>query len=150
MAASDPKRTRKLVGSKLLNVRNAIGFLTVAALFSSCSSTKSFNDSVTSEPSTCAGWVQNPHQTYKWTDADGTVHYGDRIPPEFAERPYALLNDQGVAVEELPPQKMPCTREQIEKHLEDIRRYQDDLERLQDGPEQYRSKEKEDSLARSE
>ena len=55
-----------------------------------------------------------------------------------------------VAVEELPPQKMPCTREQIEKHLEDIRRYQDDLERLQDGPEQYRSKEKEDSLARSE
>ena len=91
-----------------------------------------------------------PENVVEIQDADGTVHYGDSIPPQFAEQPYELLNDQGVSVQEPMPQEMPCTREQIEKHREDIRRYQDDLERLQDGPEQYRSKEKEDSLARSE
>ena len=35
---------------------------------------------------------------YKWTDEKGNVHYGDKIPPEYANRDRDLLNDQAVAV----------------------------------------------------
>jgi hypothetical protein len=35
---------------------------------------------------------------YRWVDNDGVVHYGDRIPPEFANRDRTVLNDQAVAV----------------------------------------------------
>ena len=47
---------------------------------------------------------------YKWTDADGNVYYGDSIPAEYAERPKTVLNDQGVAVDELEGKK---TEEQL-------------------------------------
>jgi hypothetical protein len=35
---------------------------------------------------------------YKWTDRDGIVRYGDRIPPEYADLDRNLLNDQGVLI----------------------------------------------------
>jgi hypothetical protein len=35
---------------------------------------------------------------YKYTDANGNVHYSDTIPPEHANRDRVLLNDQGVPV----------------------------------------------------
>lgn len=35
---------------------------------------------------------------YRWVDAEGNVHYGDRIPPEFADRDRNVLNEQGVRV----------------------------------------------------
>jgi hypothetical protein len=35
---------------------------------------------------------------YRWVDDQGVVHYGDRVPPEFADRDRDLLNSQGVAV----------------------------------------------------
>ena len=35
---------------------------------------------------------------YKWTDRNGVVHYGDKIPPEYADLDRNLLNDQGVRV----------------------------------------------------
>lgn len=42
---------------------------------------------------------QRPQQTtYKWTDADGVTHYGDRVPPEYAEIDRDVLNAQGVRV----------------------------------------------------
>jgi hypothetical protein len=40
----------------------------------------------------------NGPKLYKWTDANGVVHYGDKIPPEFANRDRNVLNDQGVQV----------------------------------------------------
>ena len=48
---------------------------------------------------------------YKWTDKDGIIHYGDSIPPEYAEQPKQVLNDQGVTVEHLEGKKTP---EQLE------------------------------------
>jgi hypothetical protein len=48
---------------------------------------------------------------YKWKDKDGNVHYGDSIPPEYAEQPKQVLNDQGVTVQHLEGKK---TEEQIE------------------------------------
>ena len=35
---------------------------------------------------------------YRWVDDDGVVHYGDRVPPEYADRDRDLLNTQGVRV----------------------------------------------------
>lgn len=36
--------------------------------------------------------------TYRWVDDDGVVHYGDRVPPQYADRDRDLLNTQGVQV----------------------------------------------------
>jgi hypothetical protein len=35
---------------------------------------------------------------YKWTDKNGVVHYGDSIPPEYANLDRNLLNERGVRV----------------------------------------------------
>ena len=35
---------------------------------------------------------------YKWTDRNGVVQYGDKIPPEYANVDRSVLNDQGVHV----------------------------------------------------
>lgn len=35
---------------------------------------------------------------YRWVDDQGVVHYGDRIPPEFAKKDRDILNDQGIKV----------------------------------------------------
>jgi Domain of unknown function (DUF4124) len=43
--------------------------------------------------------------TYKWTDDQGVVHYGDSIPPQYAEKAHETLNNQGVAVGHAEAQK---------------------------------------------
>ena len=35
---------------------------------------------------------------YKWVDENGQVHYGDKIPPEYANQDREILNKQGLAV----------------------------------------------------
>jgi len=35
---------------------------------------------------------------YRWVDKNGQVHYGDSIPPEYAEQDRDVLNRQGVPV----------------------------------------------------
>jgi hypothetical protein len=35
---------------------------------------------------------------YRWVDKDGQVHYGDSVPPEYAEQDRDILNRQGVPV----------------------------------------------------
>jgi hypothetical protein len=42
---------------------------------------------------------------YRWTDEQGVVHYGDRIPPQYATSERAILNSQGVEVRKLDAQK---------------------------------------------
>lgn len=37
-------------------------------------------------------------RTYRWVDDEGVVHYGDRVPPQYADRDRDLLNTQGVQV----------------------------------------------------
>jgi len=44
---------------------------------------------------------------YRWTDEQGVVHYGDRIPPQYAQKERAVLNSQGVEVRKLDAQKTP-------------------------------------------
>ena len=45
--------------------------------------------------------------TYRWTDEQGVVHYGDRIPPQYAQKERAVLNSRGVEVRRLDAQKPP-------------------------------------------
>jgi hypothetical protein len=45
--------------------------------------------------------------TYRWVDEQGVVHYGDRIPPQYAQKERAVLNSQGVEVRRLDAQRSP-------------------------------------------
>jgi hypothetical protein len=57
---------------------------------------------------------------YRWVDADGIVHYGDSIPPEYAELPKQVVNDYGVTVNNLAGKK---TDEELEaeRRAEEVR-----------------------------
>jgi hypothetical protein len=44
---------------------------------------------------------------YRWTDEQGVVHYGDHIPPQYANQERAILNSQGVEVGHLDGEKTP-------------------------------------------
>ena len=35
---------------------------------------------------------------YKWVDENGVVHYGDNVPPQYAQQDRAVLNHDGVTV----------------------------------------------------
>jgi len=45
--------------------------------------------------------------TYKWTDEQGIVHYGDSIPPQYAQKERSVLNSRGIEVRKLDAQKTP-------------------------------------------
>jgi hypothetical protein len=45
--------------------------------------------------------------TYRWTDAQGVVHYGDHVPPEYATQESTKLNNQGVEVGHQEAQQTP-------------------------------------------
>jgi len=44
-----------------------------------------------------ACWADAP-AAYKWVDDQGVVHYGDSIPPQYAQKETTLLNKQGVPI----------------------------------------------------
>jgi len=46
--------------------------------------------------------------TYRWVDDQGVIHYGDQIPPEYANKDREVLNGQGVRVGHLEGQKSPA------------------------------------------
>src|ERR1700728_3950168 len=45
--------------------------------------------------------------TYRWTDDQGIVHYGDSIPPQYAEKEHSVMNKQGVEVARTAAQMTP-------------------------------------------
>jgi hypothetical protein len=49
----------------------------------------------------------NGRTLYKWVDAQGVTHYGDRIPPEYAAQEHDVINSQGVEINRLEAQKTP-------------------------------------------
>ncbi|HVY80817.1 MAG TPA: DUF4124 domain-containing protein [Steroidobacteraceae bacterium] len=44
---------------------------------------------------------------YRWIDENGIVHYGDRLPPQYAAKESSILNKQGVEVGHTEAQKTP-------------------------------------------
>lgn len=49
-------------------------------------------------PAWAAGGPSQPHQRYKWTDAEGNLHYTDALPPEAVKYGYEIVNPQGVVI----------------------------------------------------
>lgn len=45
--------------------------------------------------------------TYRWVDENGVVHYGDRVPPQYAKQESTILNKQGVEVGRRERQRTP-------------------------------------------
>lgn len=45
--------------------------------------------------------------TYRWVDEQGIVHYGDQVPPQYAQKEQSVLNGQGVEVKRLGAQRSP-------------------------------------------
>jgi hypothetical protein len=56
---------------------------------------------------------------YKWVDENGIVHYGDRVPAEYAKNERQVLNEQGVPIKtlqkELTPTEMAAELRRIEQ-----------------------------------
>jgi len=44
---------------------------------------------------------------YRWVDEQGVVHYGDNIPPQYANQERTVINGDGIAVGRLDAQKTP-------------------------------------------
>lgn len=44
---------------------------------------------------------------YKWVDEQGVTHYGDHIPPEYANQEQHVINSQGVETERIAAQGTP-------------------------------------------
>lgn len=49
--------------------------------------------------------------SYSWVDDEGIVHYGDSIPPEYADKPKNVINEHGITVDHIRGKK---TAEEIE------------------------------------
>ena len=76
------------------------------------------------------GATAQQRATYSWVDDEGVRHYGDSIPPEYAEKPKKVLNEQGVTVDHLRGKKTPEEIE-AERRAEELRQAQE-LKRRQD------------------
>jgi len=71
----------------------------------------------------CAS-AQQSGTTYRWVDDEGVVHFGDRIPAEYAEKPKQVLNEQGITVEHLQGKKS-ATELEAERVAEELRQKQE-------------------------
>lgn len=61
---------------------------------------------------------------YSWVDSNGVVHYGDRVPAEYADVEKRVLNERGVTVDVLRGKK---TDEEIaeENRIAELRRQEE-------------------------
>lgn len=57
---------------------------------------------------------------YKWIDEKGVTHYGDYVPPEYAKRERAVLNEEGVVIRRLDAEKTAEQRAAEARQQRDI------------------------------
>ncbi|MGH8284381.1 MAG: DUF4124 domain-containing protein [Steroidobacteraceae bacterium] len=60
--------------------------------------------------------------TYRWVDEKGVVHYGDRVPPQYAEKERAILNGQGVEIGRVGAQRTPEQQAEYARQQQQERR----------------------------
>jgi hypothetical protein len=68
-----------------------------------------------------------PKKILSWTDEKGVVHYGDRVPPEYAKQDRTVLNNQGLKVgfeqgEITPERRAELEREKAAAEQERLKR----------------------------
>ena len=61
-------------------------------------------------------------RTFKWIDNEGQVHYGNRVPPEYAKTERKVLNEQGRTVKVYEAAKTPEEKAAAEKAAELVAR----------------------------
>ncbi len=73
-------------------------------------------------------------QLYRWTDAEGEVHYSDTVPPQDAQRGHKLLSREGDILQEVQPRKTPeqLEAERREAELRRLRQQQRRAQELRD------------------
>lgn len=73
-------------------------------------------------------------QFYRWVDENGTVHYGDSIPPRFSKGNREVINDRGIRVKTLPAEKSAedLEKDQRQTALEEQERERADAQRNRD------------------
>ena len=51
--------------------------------------------------------------TYRWKDKNGEIHYGESVPPEYADQPYDIINKQGIVIKHVdnPAEQVVATEE---------------------------------------
>lgn len=58
-------------------------------------------------------------RTFKWVDNEGQIHYGNRVPPEYAKKERRVINERGRTIKVYDALKTPEQREE-EKKLAEI------------------------------
>jgi hypothetical protein len=87
----------------------------------------------------------SPPTNYSWVDKNGERHYGDSVPPEYAQSERRVLNSQGVEVQHVDAEKNADQRAEQLKHDQAVQQRQQhdnfllttytstkDIERLRD------------------
>jgi hypothetical protein len=64
---------------------------------------------------------------YKWVDEKGVVHYGDAIPPQYADQDKTVMSRQGVPVGTIPGRRTPEQLEEAARAKAAEERAQQDL-----------------------
>jgi hypothetical protein len=52
---------------------------------------------------------------FRWVDEQGAVHYGDQVPPQYADQDKTVLNSRGVQIGTIPGRRTP---EQLQAEAE--------------------------------
>ena len=60
--------------------------------------------------------------TYKWVDEKGVTHYGDSVPPQYAQKERVILNEQGVEIGRMDAQRTPEQAVEYARRQEEARR----------------------------
>ena len=53
---------------------------------------------------TITAYAESTARIVKWKDEKGVTHYGDKIPPQYANRENSLINKQGITVQQNKPE----------------------------------------------
>jgi hypothetical protein len=58
-------------------------------------------------------------QLYRWVDENGKTHFGDKIPPEYANQDRDVLSEQGIVLDRLPGGLTEEQRAELDRIPED-------------------------------
>lgn len=77
-----------------------------------------------------AAWAAEEQKLYRWVDENGVTHYGDSVPPEYADADKQILNEHGITLGIVSGKKTPeeLAEERRQQELEKQR----ELQRRQD------------------
>jgi hypothetical protein len=60
------------------------------------------------------------HQSFSWVDKNGERHYGDSVPPEYAQSERRVLNNEGVEVQRVGAEKNAQQLAEQRKHDQEV------------------------------